>query len=249
MKRFPVLALVLFTLTVVAFWATSVITSTLYPAMDSYGWQSVPNSNNGHSDNFEITSASVNPKNMRGWIAFNIGAIPSSAWIIHAQLRLRVWSKSTNDPSKGFGDSTGRIYGVYRITQPWQEYKVTWANQPNYTEEHHAIAAVPVGEGGWSGPLLYMDWDLTEIIRDWQSGTANYGVVVRDTQENSQILYSTQFFTHDKVPNETYYPRLIVTYVKWQSLVLLVGVFVVEGLFITAIWRIESRRGDDSGRK
>lgn len=244
MKRFPTLVLVLLVATAVGFWATSVVTLTLYPTMDSYSWQSVPDSNNGRSDNFQITSANVNPKNMRGWIAFDVRAIPPDAWFIRAQLRLRIWSKSENDPSKGFGDSTGRIYGVYRITQPWQELNVTWTNQPNYTEGHHAIAAVPAGQSGFYGPLLYMNWDLTDIVRDWRSGASNYGVLVRDTQENSPILYSTQFFTHDQVPNESYYPRLIVTYVRPESILLFGGVLLVEGLFITLLWRMRSSRID-----
>lgn len=249
MKRFPTLVLVLLIATVVGFWATSVVTSTLYPTIDSYSWQSVPDANNGRSDNFQITSTNVNPKNMRGWIAFDVRAIPSDVWVIRAQLRLRIWAKSENDPSKGFGDSTGRIYGVYRTTQPWQELNVTWTNQPTYTEEHHAIAAVPPGEGGFYGPLLYMNWDLTDIVRDWQSGVRNYGVVVRDTQENSPILYSTQFFTHDQVPNESYYPRLIVTYFRPQSILLFGGVLLVEGLLITVLWRMRSSRTDITRKK
>jgi hypothetical protein len=246
LKRFPTLVLVLLLATVAGFWVTSVATLTLYSTIDSYAWQSVPDANNGYSDNFQITSGSVNPRNMRGWIAFDLRGIPSDALVIRAELRLRIWSKSQEDPSRGFGDSTGRIYGVYCITQPWQESNITWTNQPTYTEEHHAIAAVPPGQAGWFGPLLYMDWDLTDIVRDWQSGVPNYGVMVRDTQENSPILYSTQFFTHDHVPNETYYPRVIVTYVRSQSLALFGGVLLVEGLSITVLWRMRSTRADIS---
>jgi hypothetical protein len=249
LKRFPTLVLVLLIVTIVGFWVTSVATLMLYPSMDSYAWQSVPDANNGYSDNFQITSASADPRNMRGWIAFDLQKIPSDAWVIHAQLQLRIWSKSENDPSKGFGDSTGRIYGVYRLTQLWREDNLTWTNQPTYTDEHHATASVPPGKTDWHGPLLYMDWDLTDIVRDWQSGASNYGVLVRDMQENSPILYSTQFFTHDHVPNESYYPRLIVTYVRPQSLLLFGGVLLVEGLFISVLWRMRSSRIDIPRKK
>ena len=150
--------------------------------------------------------------------------------LVHADFRLRVWSKSNDDPSKRFGDSTGRIYGVYRITQPWNESDENWTNQPTYTEEHYASAKVPPGDSGWSGPLLYMDWDVTGIVQDWRSGAANYGFVVRDTQENSTTLYSTQFFTHDQVPNQSYYPRLMMAYIMPESLLMLVGVLLAEVL-------------------
>ena len=242
MKLLPLLVLGLLLTTVIGFWAISVATLTLFPTMDNYAWQSVPYANNGHSDNFEITSATVNPKNMRGWVAFDLKSIPSNALVIHADLRLRMWSKSPNDPSQGFGDSTGRVYGVYRVTQPWNQSGENWANQPTYTEEHFATSRVPAGDSGWDGPLLYMDWDVTAIVHDWQSGASNYGFVVRDTQENSTILYSTQFFTNHQVPNQSYFPRLIVTYILPQSLVLLVGILLVEGLLIGFVFRAKKNR-------
>ena len=51
------------------------------------------------------------------------------------------------------------------------------------------------------------------MVKDWQSkALANDGVVVKDTQENATLLYSTQFFTIHQVPDESYFPRLVVTY-------------------------------------
>jgi hypothetical protein len=239
MKRFHfvLLTLALYGLTIGIFWATSVSTLTIYSMKDSYSWQSVPNANNGGSDNFEITSSLKNPRNMRGWVQFNLQKIPSDAWVLSATLRLRLWHKTTTDPAQGIGDSTGRVYGAYQITQPWEEMNITWNNQPNYTETHHATATVPNEQGGWNGPLVWMDWDLTSMVKDWRSEVPNYGVVVRDTQENSPIFYSTQFFTHNKVPDQTYYPRLLVTYVEPLPLAFLVLVLVVEPLIIMVLWR------------
>ena len=249
MRRLPILVLGLLIVTAAAFLAASTVTASLPPSMDSYGWQSIPHSNNGGSNNFQIMSANFNPKNMRGWVAFNISSIPSGALVLRAQLRLRIWYKTTNDPAHKVGDSTGRIYGVYRITQPWQEYGVTWANQPNYTEEQHATAPVPAGQTNWSGPPMYMYWDVTDIVRDWESGISNYGFMVRDTQENSPILYSTQFFTHNQVPDQTYYPRLIVTYISAQSLLWLGGILIMEGLIITILLRRRRNRSLSPSKK
>lgn len=239
MKRvyLAILIIAIYGLTLGTFWATSIKTLTIYSMKDSYSWQSVPNANNGGSDNFEITSSLKDPKNMRGWVQFDVQKIPTDAWVLSAILRLRLWHRTTNDSREGTGDSAGRVYGAYELTQPWEEMNITWSNQPNYTETHGATSTVPSIQGGWDGPLVWMDWDLTAMVRDWRSGTPNYGVVVRDTQENSPIFYSTQFFTHNKVPNQTYYPRMIVTYVEPQAVVLLIVVFVVEGLFIIALYR------------
>lgn len=249
MKRLLMLILAVYGVTGAVFWITAVNSTTLYAVIDSYSWQSVPNANNGGSNNFAITSSTANPKNMRGWIAFDIRGIPKDVWIINANLRLRVWHKTTDDPKLGLGDTTGRVYGVYRVTQPWEEFNVTWANQPNYTEQHHTTSPVPPGQGGWEGPVLYMEWDIADIVRDWRSGAENYGILIRDTQENAPLYYSTQFFTHTKVPNATYFPRLTVTYVSPQSVAILVGALFVEGLFITTLLRMRKRRHDNSASK
>jgi hypothetical protein len=243
MKRahLAILIIVVYGLTFGTFWATSVKTLTILSMKDSYSWQSVPDANNGGSDNFEITSSLKNPRNMRGWVQFDIQKIPSDAWVLSATLRLRLWQKTTNDPSQGIGDSTGRIYGVYQITQPWEEMNITWTNQPSYTENHHATAAVPQEQGGWNGPLVWMDWDLKDMVKAWRSGTPNYGVVVRDTQENSPILYSTQFFSHNKVPSPDYFPRLLVTYVTPSSVAVLVTIMGLEGVLIIFMWHKRNR--------
>jgi len=239
-----ILVLILYGSTFAAFWTTSVRTLSLHPTTDSYAWQSVPEANNGGSDNFEITSYNKPPFNMRGWITFDTSQVPADAWIVGATFRLRVWHKTLEDPKMGTGDTTGRVYGVYRLTRPWAERQVNWANQPNYTELHHATAPVPPGQGGWYGPLLWMDWDVKDIVKEWQSGVPNYGLMVRDMQEYAPVLYSTQFFTHDQVPDEGYYPRLLVTYVTPQAVELLLGLAVAEGLFIIGLWRLKGNRSD-----
>lgn len=238
MKRSILLILIvaLYGITGAVFWATSVKTVSIYPDKDSYSWESVPLANNGHSNNFEITSYNKPPFNMRGWIEFNTTSIPSNVWITSATMRLRVWHISkTDDPIQNVGGSTGRIYGAYRLLGPWEEDGVNWVNQPNFTENHYAAASVPPGQGGWDGPLLWMNWDVTDIMKDWQSGVKNYGLVVKDTQEGAPVFYTTQFFTKDQVPNESYYPRLIVTYISPNALAALGGIIVAEGAFIIAI--------------
>ena len=233
------LILALYATTFVAFYATALTTVTLFPIKDSYSWESVPDANNGKSDNFEITSYAGH--NMRGWIEFNTTSIPTDAWIMSAQLRLRLWQKTTNNPP--YGDSTGRVYGVYMITEPWGEMNVSWAHQPSYTDFHHSTSIVPTEQGGWYAPIVWMTWDITDAVIDWQQGTPNYGLVVRDTQENSTLLlYSTQFFTHDQVPNENYFPRLIVTYVNPLEVYALAFLIIVESI-ILALW---IRKHEDS---
>jgi len=74
-----------------------------------------------------------------------------------------------------------------------------------------------------------MQWDLTSMVKDWQSGVlANDGVVVKDTQENATLLYSTQFFTIHQVPDESYFPRLVVTYLIPDEIYATIVIVIAE---------------------
>lgn len=202
----------------VAIMVTGLRFQTVYPAIDSYAWQLVPEANNGSSNNFQITSASDSPRNMRGFIKFNLPQIPQRSILIWVDLKLRVWSKSPNDPSRNLGDPTGRSYGIFRLVGGWKEFEVNWANQPSYTEDGYSVAVVPSGEGGWfpEDRPLWMRWRVTEIVSKWNSGTVeNHGFLVRDLEEDSPILYATQFFTHDNVPSTNYFPILELVYFVW----------------------------------
>lgn len=243
MKRryFAILVVAVYAFTIAGFWISAVKTTVIFAYKDSYSWESVPLANNGKSDNFEITSYDKPPYNMRGWVQFNISSIPSDVWIISATLRLRLWHKTTPDSTQNMGDPTGRIYGAYRLLQPWGEMTVNWVNQPSYTDTDHATSPVPAEQGGWYGPFIWMDWDVTAIMNVWRSNSSNYGLLVRDTQENATTFYSTQFFTHDQVPNSTYYPRLLVTYVSPLAVASLGAVSIAEAFLIIALWRTRVR--------
>jgi hypothetical protein len=91
-----------------------------------------------------------------------------------------------------------------------------------------------------------MDWDITDIMRDWQSGTSNYGLVVKDTQESASTFYTTQFFTNSQVPNENYYPRLVVTYVFPRNIAIFGGVLIAEAFLIIGIGRLRIRSSKSS---
>ena len=209
------------------FWLTSIHSLTLYPVAQSYSWEIVPLANNGGSNNFEIMSWH-DGHNMRGWIAFNVSSVPQRAWIVSATLNLRLWVKTSSNQSE-LGDPTGRLYGVYALTGPWTDEGINWANQPNWTTQDSATSPVPPGQGGWYGPLIWMQWDLTDMVRDWRSGALpNYGFVVKDTEENASLLYSTQFFTIHQVPDQTYYPRLVVTYIYHDEAYGAVTLVIIE---------------------
>jgi hypothetical protein len=230
------LIVVVYGATLGIFWTTFVQSITLTPIAQSYSWQIVPLANNGGSDNFEIMSWH-NGHNMRGWLAFNLSSIPQRVWIMSATLNLRLWVKTSSNESE-LGDPTGRLYGVYALTGPWTNWGVNWSNQPSWTDQDSATAPVPSGQGGWYGPIIWMQWDLTSMVKDWYGGALpNYGMIVKDTQENASLLYSTQFFTIHQVPNQTYYPKLVITYLLPEQVYGLICVLVLETALILILVR------------
>jgi len=236
-----VLVVVVYGATLGIFWAAAVQTLTLNPVAQSYSWEIVPLANNGGSNNFEIMSWHSG-HNMRGWIAFNVTPIPQNTWIISAILNLRLWVKTTPNQSQ-LGDPTGRLYGVYALNGPWTDEGINWANQPNWTNQDSATSPVPPGQGGWYGPIIWMQWDITSMVKDWQSGALpNYGMVVKDTQENASLLYSTQFFTIHQVPDQSYYPRLVVTYLYpdevYGAIVLIIAETILISILLTRTRRV-----------
>jgi hypothetical protein len=81
-----------------------------------------------------------------------------------------------------------------------------------------------------------MQWDLTDMVKDWRSGVLqNYGFVVKDTQENASLLYSTQFFTIHQVPDQSYYPRLVIAYLFPEEVYGLMAVMIAETALIGAL--------------
>jgi hypothetical protein len=80
------------------------------------------------------------------------------------------------------------------------------------------------------------------MVKDWQSDALpNYGIVVKDTQENASLLYSTQFFTIHQVPDQTYYPRLVVTYLYPNETYALIALILTETILISMLL-IKTRR-------
>lgn len=211
---------------------------------DAYAWQSVPEANNGGSNNFQVMSFDHPPYNMRGYIQFNTSRIPQGSLVLSATMRLRVWWKAEPDPSKNVGDATGRQYGAFPMLASWEEYRINWSNQPMYDENLYAVSGVPAGQGGWGEgrPELWMDWNISPIVTEWVNGKPNYGLLIRDLNENSTMLYSTQFFTHDQVPGPAYFPRLLIVYIEPLGIALL-GVLVAGWLLaITQSTRMRLRQ-------
>lgn len=132
---------------------------------------------------------------MRAFLKFDVSSIPSDAAINSAKFRIYMHSAT---PS---GDSDMRVESRH-LGSDWSQCSVTWnSHQPDWG---------PVYGESWIGTNPgWLEFDVTDIVRDWVYGThANYGLTVmgdETVRERQRMFYSSR----DTGGN---YPRLVVDY-------------------------------------
>lgn len=131
----------------------------------------------------------------RPLLRFDIeGNIPDGALVNEADLRLRLsFSSPAND--------TSMPTAVYRLASSWNEFGVTWSNQP---ARGGVRASLDVGSA-----LTWYEWDITGLVAEWANGTqVNHGVeLVGDEQEQQR---ERAFYSRETT--SAFFPRLIVNY-------------------------------------
>jgi hypothetical protein len=166
-----------------------------YPVADTYVAyeQFVPgtaNTNYGGEQSLvaQLTDASSTIK--RIYLRFDVSPIPTDATILSADLELYLTQATA-----------GATYYLNRATGPWQEYGLTYNNQPGYG-------------GGFDSPFHSATagrktWNATQPVSDWVSGVFNnYGFVIA-----SGILEApTSFASHEGSIDQA--PRLCV---EWTT--------------------------------
>ncbi|MBI1297370.1 DNRLRE domain-containing protein [bacterium] len=148
--------------------ASSAIVNAAFPAQqDAYVRSPAPDSNLGAGP------IGVEP-NTRGYVQFDISALPPSATILEARLRMK--------PSS-FAGVPPMTVGLGQVNASWNEGDVTWNTRPAVT-------------GG--GPttnvanLDWVSWDVTSLVQAWYTDpTTNYGFVLA-TQDPGVFFHSKE---------------------------------------------------------
>ncbi|MEU6429690.1 DNRLRE domain-containing protein [Microbispora sp. NPDC046973] len=122
------------------------------------------------------------------------GATVSSATLSAYQM----WVDSFECP-------TGGIVAA-RVTSSWNPSTVLWTNKPTTTTSGQATASET---GGCSGDRS-MSWKVTSMAQAWASGTANYGIELRGTDESNAADYEVGFASSEAGYGDP--PTLSVTY-------------------------------------
>ncbi len=125
--------------------------------------------------------------------------VPQGAVVNNAILRLHANHASPTD------DAPMNVV-IRQLLSPWAETTVTWADQPTWG---------PVrAETGVGSALIWYEWDVTELVQDWESRyQENHGIqVIGDErlQQRERAFYARETDT-------LLYPRLIVDYTDYND--------------------------------
>ena len=101
--------------------------------------------------------------------------------------------------------SAGPI-GVYKVTSSWNASLITWNHQPRLSSTATDTVTVPAAI---TEDFLF--WDITGLVKGWQdSPSTNYGVMLRDTDENTNEGFKGFYSDGSDVASQ--HPELIITY-------------------------------------
>ncbi|MCY8745119.1 DNRLRE domain-containing protein [Bacillus licheniformis] len=137
------------------------------------------------------------PEKYRSLVGFNISPIPKeNTEVGKATLRLYY---------DGRGEGYQDIQAVESGSQ-WTETGVTWANHPAPAANGFSVT------GSVGGKAKYVEFDVTEIVKEWHSSSKpNFGLILKALDESEGLLRG--FYT--KEANERR-PELEVTYYDLQ---------------------------------
>lgn len=188
--------------------------STTTAVVDASVRQASPGSSFGGATANDVRSASG--ANRRLYIRFDLAGcaptIPASATVLLASLRLYVTGLS----------SACRVVEIHRVTSPWTEAGLTWANQPfgaaiNNPPSGGATDSFTAGtpascENRTTGSYL-VGATPTSDVAAFVAGTAtNHGWMLRDSVEGSGTA-RTETFAAKELNLLGQAPQLVITYV------------------------------------
>ncbi len=161
---------------IVSSWSNSKIVTIcdadfFYVSGDATVCQLTPNQNFGDDDYLGFGASAG--YNYRGYVRFNLSAIPCGSTIKNAILRLFVFDR-------------GSGYAIIaRSIGSWSESSITWNNQPGGELQPYATSTPPSAGYWW-------EIDVKSIVQKWITDCAsNYGFNIEGTG-NVIIVYSSE---------------------------------------------------------
>ncbi|MCY6483162.1 DNRLRE domain-containing protein [Clostridium aestuarii] len=167
---------------------------TLEALQDASIYDLEPDRNMGHDT--ELYCGKNRGGIYRTLLNFDISSIPKAAIIEKAILKLYILRNNV--------PSVVKQTKVYKLLAGFDEYTVTYSNQPAFHPNPQASVNII------SQRDAYLEWNLTSLVTDWYTeNTTNYGVMLRGLEtENSLTVFPSRTYSL-----EYKHPILEVSYV------------------------------------
>lgn len=140
----------------------------------------------------------------RSLIQFDLSQVPVGAEVASAKLVLHADGFQSENINGHSNYSKSNASYLKRVLAPWEEDKITWANQPTY--EDKPIAVLPQSTLSTQDYSLDVTADVIDMIKEPKS---NYGFMIQLQKEEQ---YAGLFFATSDAENERLHPELVIEY-------------------------------------
>lgn len=174
---------------------------------DAYYKDATPTLNQGTHPDFSAiawTNLSV-PVVVRSVIEFDLTSIPVGATINSAYLSLYNNSTSPNNSGEHSTLDGSNSATLRRITTSWNEFSVTWNNQPSVTNSNEVV--LPASTSIYED---YTNINVTQLVQDMvDMPSSSFGFMISLQTEQ---LYRALIFSSSDHADPNNHPELVITY-------------------------------------
>ncbi|MCX6233898.1 MAG: PKD domain-containing protein [Bacteroidetes bacterium] len=166
-----------------------------------------PNTNDGSRN--ELTALAWTQQGIpflcRGVIEFDLTIIPEGSIITDALLSLFNNPESSSNNGEHSSLSGSNACRILRITEEWDEFTVTWNNQPSVTTLHQVTLPQSIDPH-----QDYEDIDVTQLVIDMiDNSEVSHGFMIRLITEE---YYRCMTFASSDYTDPDLYPKLAITF-------------------------------------
>lgn len=145
---------------------------------------------------------------IRSLLKFDISSIPEGALILNSKLNL--WLSSVSN-------DTSIDVTAHKMSHSWTENGANWNTYDGYyswkTKGGDFVSTPADTVGGISSLTdlsINYKWDMTDLVKSWKGGAANYGILLKSSAEGTATY--KKFISSDDAYNPNNHPLLAVTY-------------------------------------
>ena len=180
---------------------------TIFPSADADIYAGATTANYGSCEEIWVGGSPI----CRSLLHFGLTTVPPGATIISAFLEMDVtYSSGTNvqinvhQITNNWDEGSGTCGGTTNMPVSWTRRMGTtnWGSSGGDFSSTVAATASVGDEGIYS-------WDVTTLVTNWSTGTANYGVLFKFATESGS---NVKYFATKENADPDLQPRLIVTY-------------------------------------